>query len=122
MYSESYHCLIRDTKKYNRMINLNRKIRQSKIRVATPSLMSPSTLNSVEEHKKIPPCNKSSEVMKMTATETKIRSVSQVRCDHTHYTSIAEARNNYKKVIATLKSVAPKVTIDKPDITIKKSW
>ena len=58
----------------------------------------------------------------MTATKTKIRSVSQVRCDHICYTSIAEARDNYRKVIAILKSVAPKVTIDKPEITIEKFW
>ena len=75
MYSKSYHRLIRDTQKYNRMINLNRNIRQLKIRVVTPSSMSPSNFNSIKEHKKIPPCNKSSEVMKMTATETRIKSV-----------------------------------------------
>ena len=36
-----------------------------------------------------------------------------MRCDHTLYTSIAEARNNYKKVIVTLKSIAPKNLISK---------
>ena len=95
MYSESYQHLTRDTQKYNRMINLNRKIRQSKIRFVTPSSMSPSTFNSVEEQKKIPPCNKSSKVMKRTTTETKIWRISQVRCDHTRYTSITDARDNY---------------------------
>ena len=71
-------------------------------------------INSVEEKKKIPLYNKSGEVMKKNMTKTKIGRVSQVRYDHTCYTSIAEARDNNRKVMVTFKPIAPKVIIDKP--------